>query len=140
MNYSYSGDNITSMIDGFLDSAELADAVDENGDPVEGEWTDSARARARVTCVGFLACVAETLNNPSPTQTLSWINVPAALLPGGDHGQAEYMGHNLWLSSQGHGTGFWDRGYGPAGDLFHKWAKTFSHDVYVTDSGKLELS
>lgn len=34
-------------------------------------------------------------------------------------------GIDFILSRNGHGTGFWDRGYGDAGDELHKWAKTF---------------
>jgi hypothetical protein len=29
---------------------------------------------------------------------------------------ATYLGHDLWLTSCGHGTGFWDRGLGDLGD------------------------
>ena len=53
-----------------------------------------------------------------------------------DAGSAEAaFGHDFWLTSQGHGVGFWDRE--PAlprelGDRLSKWAKTFSfeHDQY----------
>lgn len=35
------------------------------------------------------------------------------------------MGHDFYLSRNGHGTGFWDRGYGEMGDMLHKEAKVY---------------
>jgi hypothetical protein len=32
-------------------------------------------------------------------------------------------GHDLWLTSQGHGVGFWDRGLGELGDRLSKAAR-----------------
>jgi hypothetical protein len=44
--------------------------------------------------------------------------------------------HNFWLSRNGHGSGFWDRGLGPLGDELHKVAKRFGeYDLYVGDDG-----
>jgi hypothetical protein len=34
-------------------------------------------------------------------------------------------GHDFWLTRNGHGCGFWDRGYGPTGDVLTKKAKAF---------------
>lgn len=36
---------------------------------------------------------------------------------------ADLAGHDFALSQNGHGTGFWDRGYGDLGDRLHKAAK-----------------
>lgn len=38
---------------------------------------------------------------------------------------ADYIGHDFALSSNGHGTGFWDRGAGGLGDRLHKAAKVY---------------
>lgn len=35
----------------------------------------------------------------------------------------EAHGHDLWLTGQRHGVGFWDRGYGEAGDRLTKSAE-----------------
>lgn len=52
---------------------------------------------------------------------------------------AESLGHDLFLDSQGHGVGFWDRGYGEDGDVLSASAsKTFVSDQpYVGDDGKI---
>lgn len=34
----------------------------------------------------------------------------------GDNYTWEHVGHDFWLTSQGHGAGFWDRGLGEVGD------------------------
>lgn len=50
----------------------------------------------------------------------------------------EQNGHDFWLTRNGHGAGFWDRGYGPIGDELSKMAKSFgSVDLYVGDDGQI---
>lgn len=34
-------------------------------------------------------------------------------------------GHDFWLTREGHGAGFWDRGYGQVGDELSKAAKIY---------------
>jgi len=49
---------------------------------------------------------------------------------------SEALGHDLFLDSQGHGVGFWDRDYGADGDLLSASSKKyFSGDTYVGDDG-----
>jgi hypothetical protein len=50
----------------------------------------------------------------------------------------EQNGHDFWLTRNGHGAGFWDRGYGKPGDELSKIAKSFgSCDPVVGDDGKV---
>jgi hypothetical protein len=47
-------------------------------------------------------------------------------------------GHDFWLTRNGHGAGFWDRGLGALGDRLTKASKTFGGvDLYVGDDGKI---
>ena len=49
----------------------------------------------------------------------------------------EQFGHDFWLTRNGHGAGFWDRGL-DNGDVLTKWAKTYgSCDLYVGDDGMI---
>lgn len=42
------------------------------------------------------------------------------------------FGHDFWLTRNGHGAGFWDRGLGEFGDILSKWADTFGGvDLFV---------
>lgn len=71
-----------------------ADLRDEDDVPLdEYTWDDlspQAKADAEGTCASFLVDTAEI-------DTSEWTD--------------EQLGHDLWLTSQGHGTGFWDRGW-----------------------------
>lgn len=54
---------------------------------------------------------------------------------GFDPGQ---LGHDFWLTRNGHGTGFWDRGLGELGERLSAAAKVYgSVDLYVTDDGQV---
>lgn len=47
-------------------------------------------------------------------------------------------GHDFWLTRNGHGAGFWDRGLGKVGELLTKWAKIHgSVDLYVGTDGRI---
>ena len=49
---------------------------------------------------------------------------------------AEQMGHDLYLTRNGHGAGFWDRGIGPAGERLSEAARAMgSHDLDRWDCG-----
>jgi NAD/NADP transhydrogenase alpha subunit len=56
-------------------------------------------------------------------------------------GTIKQHGHDFWLTRNGHGAGFWDRGYGEIGrkltDAAHAWG---SSDIYIGDDGKLYIS
>jgi len=52
----------------------------------------------------------------------------------------EQLGHDLWLTSAGHGAGFWDGDWDPYGDELTDAAKEFGEKwVYVGDDGKLHF-
>jgi len=48
----------------------------------------------------------------------------------------EMAGHDFWLTRNGHGAGFWDRGLGAMGDRLTRAAKVYSSvDLYAGDDG-----
>lgn len=53
------------------------------------------------------------------------------------------VGHDFWLTRNGHGTGFWDRYYsdGPEaelGDFLSKWARSYGEVcLYIGDNGMI---
>jgi hypothetical protein len=50
-------------------------------------------------------------------------------------------GHDYWLSRNGHGAGFWDRGYGELGERLHKATKPYGgSDLYLGDDGLVHVS
>ena len=53
----------------------------------------------------------------------------------------EQLGHDFWLTRNGHGAGFWDRGLGVIGDILTQKAHSFGEaDLYVGDDGKLYIA
>lgn len=54
------------------------------------------------------------------------------------HYLPEQAGHDFWLTRNGHGAGFWDRGLGATGEALTRDAKVHgSVDLYVGDDGKV---
>lgn len=50
-------------------------------------------------------------------------------------------GHDFWLTRNGHGAGFWDRGLGALGDKLSTAAKIYgSVDLYVGDDEQIHGS
>lgn len=46
------------------------------------------------------------------------------------------VGHDFWLTRNGHGAGFWDRGLGADGDELTKASKVYGGmDLYIGDDG-----
>ena len=53
---------------------------------------------------------------------------------------SEQAGHDFWLTRNGHGAGFWDRGLGELGERLTKASEPYgdSH-LYVGDDGKIHV-
>lgn len=50
----------------------------------------------------------------------------------------EQAGHDFWLTRNGHGAGFWDRGLGEIGRKLSDAAKVYgSCDLYTGDDGRI---
>jgi len=47
-----------------------------------------------------------------------------------DESDPERVGHDFWLTRNGHGAGFWDRGYGRLGQYLSDVARSFG-EVYI---------
>lgn len=97
------------------DGRELENLDDEYS---VDDFSDEAVKQARSTIAKFFAANAKDLR-----------------ATGAD---ASQHGHDLWLTRERHGVGFWDRGYGPAGDRLTATAhKLGEADIYVGDDNKL---
>lgn len=49
-------------------------------------------------------------------------------------------GHDFWLTRNGHGAGYWDRGVGAVGEHLSEAAKVWgTSDLYVGDDGKIHV-
>lgn len=91
----------------YRETAEWADGDDSCK---FASWSESAIEEAREVVARFVSDAGDLLND------LDWDDI----------------GHNLWLSRNGHGTGFWDRGWGEVGVKLHDLAKQLGpRSLYV---------
>lgn len=125
---------IDSFIRGYLvaalwsstDTLPPADG-EEEGDDVsldKFEWASGEAEKLHADCVAFI-----TTNIELCKQYASRIdNVE-------EYGNEwDYMGHDFWLTRNGHGAGFWDRGLGDLGRALTDASKAFSGvDLYLGD-------
>lgn len=97
----------------------LWSSTDDDGRPLDDNYEimDIAAetvAKAKEDCADFQTANAEDLADIDSSQA----------------------GHDFWLTRNGHGAGFWDRGLGEVGDRLTKASKAYgSVDLYVGDDG-----
>ena len=90
----------------------------------EAEFSPVAIFRAWETCSDFLAQTAD-LHDEYVSRGRTW----------------DSFGHDVWLTRNRHGAGFWDRGLGALGSKLSGVAKHLgSVDVYVGDDGMVYFS
>lgn len=115
--------SLDPMARAYLDCA-LWTATDEEGGRLDRahslyDFAPQAIAHARETCEDFRTTAGDLLNGLDSTQA----------------------GHDLWLTRNRHGAGFWDRGLGDVGRkltaLAHPYGDSY---VYVGNDGQLHLT
>lgn len=102
----------------------------ESGGCEHLEPTAELREMFRLDCAAFAVAAGDDL--------LAYVQARVNGERANDASQGtplDYAGHDLWLSSRGHGTGFWDRGLGDLGDRLHEASKVVSSDACPVDSG-----
>ncbi len=70
---------------------------------VDPRWTDHAIRQATQNCKDFQSIAGTLLDDIDDSQA----------------------GHDFWLTRNGHGAGFWDRGLGKTGDKLTKLCKLY---------------
>ena len=111
-----------SMIDTYLETAAWSSS-DDNGRTLEGmEWSREAKKVAASELDSFC-------------HYLDSLEIDYSMVPD------DTLAGDFWLSRNGHGAGFWDRGMGVLGFDLHAAAKSFgSIDVYIGDDNLLHFS
>lgn len=124
--------NLDDFTRGYIECAlwaEAADYTDETRDDSsfqdngydESDLAPEALAKIVEDCRGF-----QESNMPDLEEyTIS-----------GGFQDLTYAGHDFWLTRNGHGAGFWDRGLGELGERLTRAAKVYgSVDLYLGDDG-----
>jgi hypothetical protein len=127
---SLDGARVDTVTDQYLETA-LWSSTGDDGDPLDddhstADFAPEAVASARADIASFLESSAGLITAAQVLQSTY------------DDAQ---VAHDFWLTRNGHGAGFWDRGLGEVGDQLTKDAKVFgSSDAYVGDDGLVYLS
>ena len=81
--------------------------------------------------------IAEESKSKANQDVLDFMNKAGQLLNGIDPSQ---IGHDLWLTRNGHGAGFWDRGLGEIGEKLSEIARNMGErNAYRGDDGKIYI-
>lgn len=121
--------DVDSFFTGYVEAAlwSSTDNSDETGgEPLDMNYDDTdlhekTAAAMRADCERFIEANRQDLI--------------AAVLQGRD---SDYLGHDFWLTRNGHGTGFWDRCLGDVGERLTKACKKFGEiNLIVGDDGKI---
>jgi len=113
------------LADAYLDAAEFTDCgPDAELALQDGAWSDEAERAALAESAALLQAFDEELSQCAAS--------------------TEQIGHDLWLTRNGHGAGFWDRPDLYGEDLAQRLTEyskaAGSVDVYAGDDGELYFS
>lgn len=84
-----------TMTQAYIEAIYFTETGDNDQPEDDAELTPLCKAQAFIDCRNFLAAISGTCGEP-----------PVA---GFDRLDPAQLGHDLWLTRNGHGTGFWDR-------------------------------
>src|SRR5690606_29911542 len=124
MNRHINSTTLDRFVTAYINAA-LWSSTDEDGSPLDAQYSADDLAPETLEqmtddCRGFLEANA----------------IPEDL--DGHFADAELAGQEYWLTRNGHGAGFWDRGLGAIGKVLTDAAHAFgSRDIYVADAGKI---
>jgi hypothetical protein len=117
---------IDAFTRGYLEAALWT----EDPDPRSGEWAESDSWNiAAIDPVSLTRAIEDCRNFQNDNEALL---DQVADECGATSAQC---GHDFWLTRNGHGCGFWDRGYGALGDLLSKASKPYG-EAYINASAK----
>jgi hypothetical protein len=116
--------DIDTILDHYITCALWSSTEGDEGTPMDSldaELAPEAKEAMRKDCAAFVALIDEL----GIDATQNW--------------GAEQLGHDLWLTRNGHGAGFWDRGH-DEGDALASAARSMGQcDLYLGDDGAIYM-
>ena len=108
------------ILNGYLDAIEFTDCGPDDTEKQDADWSGDLFDVARSQVTEFV------------------MRTPSQML----HGLSpEQIGHDLWLTRNGHGVGFWDRGLGAQGDSLTAICEALGEVwSYVGDDDQLHIT
>ena len=128
----FSEQEFNEFLNGYIE-AMLGTELDDNDDPLDRNYSvedidPKCYGRAQIDCMAFLFEAAWMIRQERRLD-YRWTNF-------------EMAGHDLLLTRNGHGAGFWEEADWPAyGDSLDKLCEKFFKEVnaYVGDDGKVYI-
>lgn len=122
----WSSHNYDSDADSKSFDPDASESMD--GDYDSDDLTPESAASCREDIVDFIhSCTSQGIDLAAIGGNPQW-------------GAHEQHAHDLWLTRNGHGAGFWDRGYGEVGDKLSEIAKLMgSKDASPAGDGKVVI-
>ena len=120
--------NLAEFVQAYMVCA-MWSSTDEHGEPLDAVFSpddisDETRASMLEDCKDFAESNAADLAEY------------CARMGNEQWSGEQRAGHDFWLTRNGHGAGFWDRGLGALGERLSDAAKVYgSHDLYAGDDG-----
>ena len=118
--------NVEAFFIAYVEAA-LWSSTDEDGEPLdsrydEGDVDPETLAKMREDCEDFIKANEADLK------------LYIERMKSGEYRGEARAGHDFWLTRNGHGAGFWDRGLGELGKRLTEAAKVYSgFDLYVSE-------
>jgi hypothetical protein len=107
------------MVQGYIVAMHWASTDYDDNSLENYELSQEGNEAAVIACARFIEANKDKLD--IVLELHSWYN-------------AEQAGHDLFLTRERHGAGFWDRGLGHYGDVFTKYCESIGPaDPYVGD-------
>jgi hypothetical protein len=117
---------LEAFIQGYMDCMEWCNEDKEEFEDWGGEWDWGSWDNIRGECADFVASNQEDLEEYAPKMYHVQERCGYAC-----------AGHDFYLTRNGHGAGFWDRGLGELGDRLTKAAGAYGETFeYVGDDRK----
>jgi len=115
---------------GYIEAA-LWSSTDDDCNPLDAKYTTddlTLELKVKITtdCINF--------------QHANRVNLALAydLYPDNEWSNEEQAGHDFWLTRNGHGCGFWDRGIGEVGDTLTEICKGWGEfHLFITGNGRV---
>ena len=118
--------NLDDFTRGYIDAifaTECRAGNPELEDATINDFSGEAWSRILTDCADFQGLNGELLDEAYDHETTPY--------------DAECAGIDYWLTRNGHGAGFWDRGLGAVGDRLSNACRWQELDLYRGDDGKL---
>lgn len=135
------GFDVDEVLRGYITCAlwaENDESRPDGGDPLDSNYgAEDLTERAKVK---LREDVLEFLNKAKPEDLAAYLEHKVIDPSQGTVG--DYLGHDLWLTRNGHGAGFWDRDDLPkeVGVRLSKLSEDLGErDLYVTDRGEIDV-